>query len=78
MSASSTKVMSDDYEMKKEFDFSRGVRGRFYSPKKRSTTIRLDDDVILYFKKKASEKKVGYQTLVNAALREYVQEHATD
>ena len=78
MSASNTKAMTDEYVMKKEYDFSKGVRGRFYSPKKRSTTIRLDDDVILYFKKKASEKKVGYQTLVNAALREYVQEHATD
>ena len=44
----------------------------------RSTTIRLDDDLILYFKKKASEKKIGYQTLVNAALREYVHDHAVD
>ena len=78
MSGNSTKVMTDEYELKKEYDFSEGVRGRFYSPKKRSTTIRLDDDVILYFKKKASEKKVGYQTLVNAALREYVHDHATD
>jgi len=34
--------------MKKEYDFSKGVRGRFYAPKKNSTTIRLDDDVILY------------------------------
>ena len=78
MSANNTKDMNDEYEMKKEYDFSKGVRGRFYSPKKRSTTIRLDDDLILYFKKKASEKKVGYQTLVNAALREYVVEHAID
>ena len=78
MSANNTKAMTDEYEMKKEHDFSKGVRGRFYSPKKRSTTIRLDDDLILYFKKKASEQKVGYQTLVNAALREYVQDHATD
>ena len=78
MSTKHTKVMTDEYEMKDEYDFSKGIRGRFYSPKKRSTTIRLDDDVILYFKKKASEKKVGYQTLVNAALREYVQEHAID
>ena len=70
--------MTNGFEMKREYDFSKGVRGRFYRPKKLSTTIRLDDDLILYFKKKASEKKVGYQTLLNAALREYVRDHATD
>ena len=78
MREKSTKAMTDEYEMKKEYDFSKGIRGRFYSPKKRSMTIRLDDDLILYFKKRAGEQKVGYQTLVNAALREYVHEHATD
>ena len=78
MSAGNTKGMTNGFEMKREYDFSKGVRGRFYRPKKLSTTIRLDDDLILYFKKKASEKKVGYQTLLNAALREYVRDHATD
>jgi len=48
------------------------IRGRFYNPHKKPTTIRLDDDVILYFKKKAGEQKVGYQTLMNSALREYI------
>jgi uncharacterized protein (DUF4415 family) len=68
----------DDFEMKEEYDFSDGIRGRFYHPKKKSTTIRLDEDVILYFKKKASEKKIGYQSLVNAALREYVHDHSVE
>jgi predicted DNA binding CopG/RHH family protein len=62
--------------MKKEYDFSRGTRGRFYSPKKISTTIRLDDDVLLYLKKLASIKKVRYQTLLNSILRDYVQKVA--
>ncbi|MBN2852050.1 MAG: BrnA antitoxin family protein [Clostridia bacterium] len=66
------KNKNENYEMKSEYDFSNGIRGRFYSPKKKSTTIRLDDDVILYFKKKASEEKVGYQTLMNAALRKFI------
>ena len=78
MSDDTTKAMDDEYEMKPEYDFSGGVRGRFYRPRKRATTIRLDDDLILYFKKRAGEKKIGYQTLVNAALREYVQHHATE
>lgn len=35
-------------------------------------TIRLDDDVVLYFKKLAGLRKVGYQSLINAALRERI------
>lgn len=70
------KISEDDnFELKNEYDFSKGIKGRFYKPHKKSTTLRLDDDVILYFKKMASEQKVGYQTLLNAALREYIQEH---
>ena len=62
----------DDYELPEEYDFSgkEAMRGRFYSPKKKSVTIRLDDDVVLYFRKLAGIKKVGYQSLINAALRE--------
>ena len=65
-----------DFAMKKEYDFSRGTRGRFYFPKKISTPIRLDDDVLLYLKKLASIKKVRYQTLLNSILRDYVQKVA--
>jgi uncharacterized protein (DUF4415 family) len=60
------------FELKEEYDFSKGIRGRFYRPKKVSTTIRLDNDILLFFKKLATEKKSGYQTLMNDALREYV------
>lgn len=69
-------MSNDDFKIEKEYDFSQGIRGRFYQPSKKSTTIRLDDDIILYFKKKASEDKVGYQTLMNSALREYIRNHA--
>ncbi|MDR1766406.1 MAG: BrnA antitoxin family protein [Lachnospiraceae bacterium] len=62
----------DEFEVKDEYDFSGGVRGRFYTPRKSTVTMRLDDDVVLYFKKLSSEKKIGYQTLMNAALREYI------
>ncbi len=58
--------------MEKEYDFRNGVRGRFYSPKKISTTIRLDEDVLLYLKKEAREKKIGYQTLLNNLLRKHM------
>ena len=65
-------------EMAKEYDFSKGERGRFYKPKKISTTIRFDDDILMYFKKLSSEEKVAYQTLVNNSLRHYIKEHAEE
>lgn len=62
----------DDFELKEEYDFSKGVRGRFYRPRKISTSMRLDNDILLYLKKIASEKKIGYQTLINNILREFI------
>ena len=61
-------------EMLDEYDFSDGVRGRFYKPTKVPTTMRLDNDVLLFLKKQASEKKIAYQTLINNLLRDYMQE----
>jgi len=63
----------DEYEMEDEYDFTDGVRGRFYEPKKIPVSLRLDNDIILFFKKLASEKKVPYQTLINASLRKELQ-----
>ncbi len=63
------KKQYDDYELQDNYDFKGAVRGRFYKPKKIPTTLRLDNDIILYFKKLASEQKVPYQTLINAYLR---------
>jgi len=63
----------DDYELEDEYDFSDGIRGRFYEPKKIPVSLRLDNDIVLFFKKLASEKKVPYQTLINALLRKELQ-----
>ena len=62
----------DDFKLKKEYDFSEGIKGRFYRPHKVSTTIRLDNDILLFFKKLATERKLGYQTIMNDILREFV------
>ncbi len=69
MSNTKSKDKYDDYEVKDNYDFDGAIRGRFYKPKKVPTTLRLDNDIILYFKKLASEQKVPYQTLINAYLR---------
>ena len=62
----------ETFELKEEYDFSKGIRGRFYRPRKVSTSLRLDDDIILYFKKLASETKMPYQTLINVVLRKHI------
>jgi uncharacterized protein (DUF4415 family) len=41
------------------------VRGRFYKPTKTSTTVRLDTDVLAWFKAQGK----GYQSRINAVLR---------
>ena len=64
----------DNYNILDEYDFSDGVRGRFYKPTKVPTTMRLDNDILLFLKKQASEKKIAYQTLINNLLRDYMQE----
>ena len=52
-------------------DFSNFVRGRFYRPEKQAVTIRLDADVVAWFK--GAEPK--YQTAVNRVLRDYMLSH---
>ncbi len=72
---STLNTQENDFEMAEEYDFSKGIRGRFFQPHKVATTIRLDNDILLYFKKMSSETKQGYQTLMNNALRTYISHH---
>ena len=66
------RAQFDDFELEDNYDFTSGVRGRFYKPKKIPTSMRLDDDILLFLKKEASEKKIAYQTLINNLLREHM------
>jgi len=57
--------------MTKEHDFSKGKRGAVISSGgKTRITIMLDDDVLAFFRDKAAAGGTGYQTMINAALRE--------
>ena len=61
--------------MRKEYDFSKAKRGVVVPvPKgKKRITIRLDDDVIAWFKSRVHEAGGGnYQSLINTALREHM------
>jgi len=62
--------------MKDEYDFSKGRRGPVVPtpPGKTRITIRLDDEVLDWFREKVSDAGGGnYQTLINDALRDHIQ-----
>ena len=56
-------------------DWSDAERGLFYRPVKQQLTLRLDADVVAWFKRHATSNE-GYQTRINRALREYAREQA--
>ena len=61
--------------MRKEYDFSVGKRGALDPPPPGKTriTIRLDDEVLDWFRARADAAGGGsYQTMVNEALREHI------
>jgi uncharacterized protein (DUF4415 family) len=63
--------------MKKEYDFSKGRRGAILKapPEKTRVTIRLDDDVLDWFRQQVDDAGGGnYQTLINEALRRFMRE----
>ncbi|MDH3743545.1 MAG: BrnA antitoxin family protein [Acidobacteriota bacterium] len=62
--------------MRKEYDFSKGKRGPVVQVPKGKTriTIRIDDDILAWFRDQVEQAGGGnYQTLMNVALREYIQ-----
>jgi len=60
--------------MKKEYDFSRGVRGKFHRPRRVQKTLRLDADVLEFFQNMARTAGIPYQTLINLSLRKFAVE----
>jgi uncharacterized protein (DUF4415 family) len=61
--------------MKRECDFSKAKRGPVIPVAKGKTriTIRLDDDIINWFRTRVEEAGGGnYQSLINDALREHI------
>jgi uncharacterized protein (DUF4415 family) len=56
-------------------DWAGTKRGLFYRPLKQQLTLRVDADLIAWFKTQATSKE-GYQTRINRALREYVRGQA--
>ena len=61
--------------MKQEYDFSKGKRGPVVAlpAGKTRVTIRLDDDVLNWFRNEVDKAGGGnYQSLINLALKDFI------
>ena len=65
---SDDEIDTSDPDAPEVLDWSNAARGRFYRPTKRLLTIRVDEDVIDWFKREAG-RQGGYQTAMNRTLR---------
>ena len=61
-----------DEFLEKEFDFSKAVKNPYAKALKKQVTINLDENVIIYFKGKADQTGIPYQTLINLYLKDCV------
>jgi uncharacterized protein (DUF4415 family) len=65
----------DTTDMPEVRDWSKAQRGVLFRPIKKQLTLRLDADIIDWFRRHTPAGE-GYQTSMNRALREYVEQHA--
>ncbi len=63
----------DTSDIPETLDWSGAKRGLFYRPVKQQITLRLDADVVAWFKQQAEGGR-GYQTDINRALRAHVEQ----
>jgi len=59
--------------MRKEYDFSKGIRNPYTKLLKRQITIRLDLSTIAYFQYLGNQVGLPYQSLINLYLKDCVQ-----
>ncbi len=62
-------INADD-ELPEDIDWTGAVRGGLYKPVKRQITLRLDADMVEWFKGQGGK----YQTKINQVLRDYMSE----
>lgn len=56
--------------MRKSYDFRGAIKNPYLKNLKKSVTIQLDEEVVLYFQNLANEKGVHYQSLINLYLKD--------
>jgi len=64
------RVDTDDIPEAPAESWAKAERGRFYRPLKQAVSIRLDADVLDWFKRRANGGR--YQTEINRVLRQHM------
>jgi uncharacterized protein (DUF4415 family) len=67
------KIDLSDPDAPEIVDWSKVVIGKFYRPIKKQITLRMDADILEWFKDHADK----YQPLINQACREYIANHTS-
>ena len=60
--------MEEGDRMREEYDFSNGIKNPYAKRLKKQITININTDTINYFKAKAEQSGIPYQTLINLYL----------
>jgi uncharacterized protein (DUF4415 family) len=58
--------------MREEYDFSESVPNPYAKKLKKQVTIRLEEEIVDYFKSLSEETEIPYQTLINLYLKDCV------
>ncbi len=56
--------------MRKQYDFTNSVANPYAQKTKKQITIRLDEEVVSYFKNLSDKNGVPYQNLINLYLKD--------
>ncbi len=64
----------DTSDIPETTDWSKAVVGKYYRPVKKQVTLRLDADMLEWFKAQGGK----YQTSINQVLRRYMESHRPD
>ena len=59
--------------MQDEYDFSKSAKNPYTKRLKKQVTIRLEEEIVDYFKELSQETEIPYQSLVNLYLKDCVQ-----
>ena len=62
-------------DMRDQYDFSNSVPNPYVKQLKKQITIRLDQDVIEYFKQLSEQNGIPYQNLINLYLKDCASSH---
>ena len=63
--------------MKKEYDFSKGIKNPYAKMLKKQITINIDEKVVEYFKEMSAQLGIPYQNLINLYLLDCVNQKRT-